>query len=95
MIRETLSQHGAHRLLGGAVGDGHRRHISLLVGNEFSPKEGPNDLTGEVGRGRGGRDECVVVWDHFFAGAGAGAAAGAAAGEAAGSGTGLADKVRR
>ncbi len=55
MFGEPLGQHGAHRLLGGAVGDRDRAVIWLEVGGHASAEmrayHGPGDIGGRFGGG--------------------------------------------
>ena len=71
MVRETFGQHCAYRQFGGAVGDRHRRLVSLQNRGEARAEEGTDDRPGDIGGGFGGRDQRVGVRDHF-AGSGTG-----------------------
>ena len=97
VVGKPFGQDGAHRLLGGAVGDGDRGAVGLLVGDDTRPEEGTDHRARDVRRRTGGGDQRVGVRDHFVAGAGARARprAGVAAAGAAGAGPGWQPPGRR
>ena len=61
MVREALRQHRAHRLLGGAIGDGHRRAIGLRVDRHIGAKEWPDYRARHIGCGLGGGNEPIEL----------------------------------
>ena len=61
VVREPLRQHRAHRLLGGAVGDGHRRAVGLRVDRHIGAEERPHHRACHIGRGLGGGDEPIEL----------------------------------
>ena len=106
MVGEALGQHRAHRLLGAAVGNRHRRAVGFGVDGEVGPEERADHSARNIRGGLGGCEIPVEVGRvvaflrssscggyGFGAGAGAAAAAGCAA-SGDGSGSGLSDRVR-
>ena len=74
VLGKALRQHRAHRLLGGAVGDGHRAAVALEVGREPGAEQRADDRAGDVGRGLGGADQrsiggrCIGVTSQMLQG---------------------------
>ena len=54
---KRCGQHGAHRLLGGAVGDGDRARIRFVVRRDALPEERPDDRGRDIRRRLGRREQ--------------------------------------